>query len=283
MKVKKNLNLESYNSYKIKGLCKIAYFPETIQELTELTNNLEDYIIIGGGYNIILSLESYTTPFIFLRENLHKTIIQQNEVYVEAGQSMWNLSNQLLDNSLKGFEVFCDIPGCIGGGIVMNAGANETFISNFVTEVSAIDTITSKIVTYTKSECEFGYRDSIFKKRNSLIVVSAKFDFPFGDKSEIKSNMEIIKQQRAAKQPKDFPNAGSVFKRPKGFFVGTMIESLGLKGFSIGDAQISEKHAGFIVNKGNATGKQILELISLIQTRIKAQFGIDLELEQIVI
>jgi UDP-N-acetylmuramate dehydrogenase len=283
MRLEKNFQLVDYNSYKIRSLASLALFPESNEELKDCFVKYPDAIIWGGGNNIILSKSHYKNPIIFIRDNFKKINILGNQIEVQAGLQMFELSNILLKSELAGFESFCDIPGCIGGGIIMNAGTGDDQISNHLISVTAFDKETNKFLKFAKSECEFDYRNSIFKKNNSLIVISTVFEFEKGDFKSIKNKMDTIRETRHSKQPTEFPNAGSVFKRPDGYYVGTMIESLGLKGYSIGDAQVSEKHAGFILNKGNATGDDILKLISHIQLLVFNQYNVHLELEQIII
>ncbi|MFZ4797014.1 MAG: UDP-N-acetylmuramate dehydrogenase [Bacteroidia bacterium] len=283
MRLEKNFQLVDYNSYKIRSLASLALFPESNEELKDCFVKYPDAIIWGGGNNIILSKSHYKNPIIFIRDNLKKINILGNQIEVQAGLQMFELSNILLKSELAGFESFCDIPGCIGGGIIMNAGTGDDQISNHLISVTAFDKETNKFLKFAKSECEFDYRNSIFKNNNALIVISAVFQFESGNYNSIKYKMDTIRETRHSKQPIEFPNAGSVFKRPDGYYVGTMIESLGLKGYSIGDAQVSEKHAGFIINKGNATGDDILKLISHIQLLIFNQYNVHLELEQIII
>jgi UDP-N-acetylmuramate dehydrogenase len=283
MRVETDFQLENYNSYKIKSIAALALFPETIIELQQCISQYPDAIVWAGGNNIILSKTKYNNPIIFIRENLKKYRLYDNRVEVQAGLKMFELSDILLENKLTGFEVFCDIPGCVGGGIIMNAGTGDNQISNLLLSVTALDRKSNSMLSFSKNECEFDYRDSLFKKNNDLIVTSVLFEFESGEYESIKSKMNTIRQTRHTKQPTEYPNAGSVFKRPDGFFVGTMIENLGLKGYSIGDAQVSEKHAGFIINKGNATGKDILNLIEYIQKKVLYKFNVKLELEQIVI
>jgi UDP-N-acetylmuramate dehydrogenase len=283
MRVEKDFQLVDYNSFRIRSIASLALFPESDEDLQDCFFKYQNPIIWGGGNNIILSKPYYSNPIIFIRDNLKKINIFGNQIEVQAGFQMFELSEILLKHELTGFESFCDIPGCIGGGIIMNAGTRDDQISNHLVSVTAFDRQTKMFIRFSKNECEFDYRDSIFKKINSLIVVSAVFEFVKGDYKSMKNKMDTIKETRHSKQPIEFPNAGSVFKRPAGYFVGTMIENLGLKGFSIGDAQVSEKHAGFIINKGNATGEEIINLINCIKEKVDKKYGVKLECEQIIL
>lgn len=283
MRVENNFQLIDYNSYRIRSIAALALFPESKEELRDCFVKYPDAIIWGGGNNIILSKTHYSNPIIFIRDNLKKINILDNQIEAQAGLQMFELSDILLKRELTGFESFCDIPGCIGGGVIMNAGTGDDEISNHLVNVTAFDKETNCFVQFTKNECCFDYRDSIFKNNNALIVFSTVFEFEKGDYVSIKNKMDTIRETRHRKQPIEFPNAGSVFKRPEGYYVGTMIENLGLKGYSVGDAQISEKHAGFIINKGNATGDDILKLISHIQSLVLNHYNVHLELEQIIL
>ena len=166
----------------------------------------------------------------------------------------------------------------------MNAGAGEQFISDHIVSVEAWDVRNREMKSYTKEECRFGYRNSVFKDCGGLVILRGTFSFDsVMDCNQIRKKMNEIKLKRWAKQPREYPNAGSVFKRPKGRFVGPMIEQLGLKGYSIGDACVSEKHAGFIVNKGHAKGSDIISLVKYIQRKVYDSYGVQLQLEQVII
>ncbi|MDX9713783.1 MAG: UDP-N-acetylmuramate dehydrogenase [Ignavibacteriaceae bacterium] len=283
MRVEVNLPLEDYNSYRVKSSVALAFFPDSIDELHDCIGQYPDAIIWGGGNNIILSKKHYTTPIIFIRDNLKSYHIEGNMVEVNAGMQMSELSDILLEQKLTGFETFCDIPGCIGGGIIMNAGSGNDHISDCLISVKALDKKTNTIVQFSRSSCVFDYRESIFKKKKTYIITSAEFSFKKGEYNSIKGKMDEIRRTRHSKQPREYPNAGSVFKRPDGYYVGAIIENLGLCGYSVGGAQVSEKHAGFIVNTGNATGEDILNLISYIQVQVHNKLNINLQLEQIII
>jgi UDP-N-acetylmuramate dehydrogenase len=180
-------------------------------------------------------------------------------------------------------EVFWDIPSSIGGAVAMNAGASGEEIKDVLIKVQYLDLIDLKVKEMLNQDIGFVYRNSFFQQNSSKIVIEAEFKLNKGDKVEIENKMNEIRQKRWEKQPREYPNCGSVFKRPEGRFVGPMLDELNLKGFSVGGAQISEKHSGFIVNKGDATGSDILNLIKEVQKRVKAKFGVDLEVEQRII
>lgn len=285
MGVTDNFNLTQYNAYRINAVCSKAWFPENEKDLSEIycQNPNKRFIILGNGNNIILSKEYYQEEFIILNGCFNKIEANNTEIIAEAGSTLLQVSETALKNSLTGFEIFYDIPGSVGGAVVMNAGTKEGEIKDIVAKVRYLDLVDMQIKEINNDNIGFGYRDSFFLRNADKIVLKAWFHLKPGNFEEIKEKMEQTKQNRWAKQPREFPNCGSVFKRPPGYFVGPMIDELGMKGFSVGDAKISEKHSGFIVNTGNATGKDILAVISEVQRRIKDKFGINLEIEQRII
>ena len=278
-----NSDLTLFNSYHLKSKCVKAIFPTSEDEFIKYLKQSKPKIIIGNGNNIILSKEFYTEEFIILNGCFNNAIINGTEIIAEAGATSLQLSELALKNSLSGFEEFYDIPSSIGGAMVMNAGTSEGEIKDITIKVRYFDTLEKKIKEISKEKIYFGYRNSFFQKNKNHIILKAWFNLKKDNKIFIKKRMLEIKERRWSKQPRDYPNCGSVFKRPPNKFVGPMIEELGLKGFSIGGAKISEKHAGFIINYNNATGKDILELIHYIQQKIKEKFQIHLEIEQRII
>lgn len=285
MRIEHNMNLANFNSYKISAICRIAYFPDTCEEIKDLfSQNIEnDFIILGGGYNVILSKKYYDQAFIVLSGNTNKIECNGKSIICEAGCSMKDVSLFALENKLSGLEVFYDIPSTVGGAVVMNAGAGENDINRIVTKVWYYDPTIHKVKCITNQEIGYGYRSSFFIKNPSMIVIKAEFELTKDCYSDIQHRMETIKQSRWSKQPREYPNAGSVFKRPPGKFVGPMIEKLGLKGLRIGGAMVSEKHAGFIVNYDNAQGEDIIALIHHIQSLVYKNYDVKLEIEQQII
>ena len=282
MIIKKNFDLTEYNSYKIKSKVILAIFPQNKHEISEALITYRDSIIVGGGNNIILAKSFYEKPMIFIRDNFSNYKVDGNSIFVDSGLPMRSLSKIAAENSLKGFECFYDIPGTVGGGLAMNAGTDNCLISDHLITVEVFNRKERKFIFKKKNQCDFGYRGSIFKNDN-LVIVGAEFNLKKGNQIQIIDIMTEIRKKREAKQPKNFPNAGSVFKRPEGYYVGEIIQELGLKGYTIGGARISEKHAGFIINNGNATGEDIINLINNIKIKVFTKYNIDLELEQIII
>jgi len=281
MKIKHNLDLTEYNSYHIHSTAETAYFPETIEEIKKLADSVNP-IIIGGGCNVIFAKEYYTQPFMFIRDN-YSGITQNGDILVvKAGTDLKVLSEYAKEHSLSGVEYYYDIPGCVGGATIMNAGCNGRSFSDLLEKVTFYDIEKAAISTMTREEMQFEYRGNILKNMK-VVVLEVELRLQKASKAEIALLMESNKNNRWAKQPRNYPSAGSVFKRPVGHFVGPMITEVGLKGYRIGDAMISNKHAGFIVNLGNASANDILSLIHQAQEKVLAMFGVELELEQRII
>lgn len=285
MKIEQNFDLTLYNSYRLKAKCKRAFFPECEEDFITIYREYtgSSKIILGGGYNVILSKEEYDDDFIIIGESFSKVEFHDLELVVEAGRDLKSLSELALVNGLTGMEIFYDIPSSMGGAVVMNAGASGEDIKGILIKVRYLDLDSLTIKEITKEQINFEYRNSFFQKSKNTVVLKVWLRLQKGASNLIKDKMESIKQARWSKQPKEFPNAGSVFKRPEGFYVGSIIEELNLKGFTIGGAMISKKHGGFIVNWDNATGKDILELIRLVQEKIQDAYNVVLEIEQRVI
>lgn len=280
-----DFDLSDYNSYRVSAICKNAFFPDSERDLHELLTARKNIpkVILGGGYNVILAKSYYEDDFIIFQECFND--IETSGTLMEAGcgVSLRCLSERALAASLSGLEMFYDIPGSVGGAVVMNAGACGEEMKDIVTKIRYFDMEQYRFFEITNRQASFGYRSSCFQGKPNLLVIRAWFSLRKGNKNLINEKMESIKQERWEKQPREYPNAGSVFKRPTGHFVGALLDQLGLKGFNVGGAAISEKHSGFIVNTGGATGAEIIALIEEIQRRVRDAFGIDLVLEQKVL
>lgn len=285
MKIIKDFDLTNYNSYRIKAICKNAYFPENEEDVVSFYKDIKDFALLGSGHNIILSKDYYDTNFLIFNGNYHETIINSETglLEIEAGATMLELSNLALENGLSGLEIFYDIPSSLGGAVVMNAGASGEEIKDVLVKVRYLDLKDQHIKEITKDEMGFEYRNSFFQRNTDKVILKAWLQLKKKEKEVIKEKMETIKNQRWAKQPKEFPNAGSVFKRPKGFYVGAIMDELQLKGFTIGGAMISKKHGGFIVNHNNASGQDIIDIITEVKQRVLEKFDVDLEIEQRII
>lgn len=282
--VLENVDLKKYNTYRIGGKARYLIKPYNIESLELLINYLNNnnikYLVIGNGSNIILPDEDYDGVIILL-SNLNKCIINKDEVYVEAGEMLNVFVMNVVNNNLGGIENLCGIPGTLGGAIVQNAGCYGTNISDKLISVSYLEN--GKVFEIKNSECNFSYRDSIFKSNKNKIILSAKFKFNFKNKDEMLCIIKENNQKRKNSQPLEYPNAGSVFRNPVNLSSGKLIDEAGLKGYNINDAYVSIKHANFIINRGNATSKDIIDLINYIKKVILEKYNIELILEQEII
>ena len=271
--------MSMHTSFKVGGKADIfvkAYSLEEIKSVLNISkeNNIPIFVL-GNGTNLLVRDEGFRG--IVLQVKLEHIEIKENEVIVGSGVKNALLSKKLIDNSLTGFEFASGIPGTIGGAIKMNAGAYGGEMKDIVSEVTYLD-YNGNVHVINNSECEFSYRYSKFFDEKAIIL-EAKFKLEKGNKVEIENRVKELLEQRKEKQPLEYPNAGSTFKRGEGFITAKLIDECGLKGYSIGGAQVSEKHAGFIVNKNNATAKDILELIEYVQKKVKEKTGEDIKLE----
>ena len=271
--------MNKHTSFKTGGNADIfvkAYSVEEIKSILKISkeNNIPLFII-GNGTNLLVKDEGFRG--IVLQIKLEHIQINDAFVYVQSGVKNAILAKKLLDNSLTGFEFAAGIPGTIGGTIKMNAGAYGGEMKDIVDEVTYLD-YNQNLHTINNEECEFEYRHSRFFNERGIIL-STKLNLEKGNKEEIQEKMDEFAMQRKQKQPLEYPNAGSTFKRGENYITAKLIDEFGLKGYSIGGAQVSEKHAGFIINKGNSTSKDILDLIEYVKTKVKEQTGEDIKLE----
>lgn len=281
--VLENADLTSYNTYGIKTSSKYLVKPDSIVHLLELLdylniNNIK-YLLLGKGSNVILPDTPFSGVIISL-ELLCNIEFSNNLVKVEAGVTLSNFIMECINKGLKGLEYLALIPGSLGGALYGNAGVKENAIYDNLVDITIIRD--NKLVTLLKEEVEVGYRHTEFKDKKDVIV-GATFKLDDGDVDSLKDIVKENRIKRLNSQPLEYKNAGSVFKNPEGDFAGRLIESLNLKGFSIGDAEVSNKHANFIINKGNATSNNIKELINVVKDKVYNEYKIELSLEQIII
>ena len=280
-----DVSLKKYNTYRLDVKCDYLVFPKDIDEVVKLISFLKEnnykYLVLGNGSNVIFKNKRYNGVVIKLSK-LDKIEFDGDKVVVGAGVSLSKLANMAINNSLSGLEFSVSIPGEIGASVSMNAGAyNESFSDVFVS--AKVLTPKLEIIELTNEDMDFSYRNSFIKKNKDYIVLEVVLKLKPGDKEEMNAVIEKRFEKRKATQPLEYPSAGSVFRNPEGMYAGKLIEDANLKGYSIGGAMISDMHANFIVNKDNATGEDIINLINLAKDKVKENNNIDLYLEQVII
>lgn len=280
----KNVSLKKYNTYKIDVSCDYLVYPKSIHELQELLKYLKDnnihYLILGNGSNVILARPNFDV--VIKLDRINNIEIKDNIVIAGAGVSLIKLSNICMENNLNGLSFAGGIPGLLGASTAMNAGAYKEDMASIVKEVKVLPP-NLEIKTMKNSELEYAYRDSFLKRNKDFICVEVTLSLEYEDKEIIKHRMLDRRDRRISSQPVNMPSAGSVFRNPEGLSAGKLIEDIGLKGYTIGGAQVSEKHANFIINTSNATYEDIISLIDYIKEKVKEKYNIDLILEQEIV
>ena len=276
-----NEEMQNHTTFKIGGPVDIMVLPQDEEDVATVVSFCRQrdipLFIFGVGSNLLVRDRGIRGVAMKLGENLDEVEVNGDQIQAQAGVKISALARIAAFHSLSGLEFAEGIPGSLGGALVMNAGAYDGEMQGIVTATRAIGPDGS-IKTFKNEEMQFGYRRSIFQS-NGYIIISATLKLANGNRKEIEQRMLEFAHRREEKQPLDKPSAGSTFRRPPGFYVGPMLEELGLKGYQIGDAQVSSKHAGFIVNNGNATARNVLDLIAYIQKKAKERFGVDLQPE----
>ncbi len=279
-KIKENEDMSKYTSFKAGGKARFLIKANQIQDIKDAIKITKEqnipFLVIGNGSNILFKDGLYTG--IIIKVELNKLEINKDKATVSAGVKNAVLAQKLLENELSGFEFAAGIPGTIGGAIRMNAGAYGGEIKDILEEVTYLDYSTLEEKTITNKECDFEYRHSVFCN-NKNIILSATFNFNKDEKINIQEKMNLYAKSRKDNQPLEYPSAGSTFKRGEDFITAKLIDECGLKGYTIGGAQVSEKHAGFIINKDKATSKDIIELIDYVKKVVKEKKGKKIELE----
>lgn len=282
--VLENVSLRDFNTYKIGGIARYIVKPNSIENLIKLIGYLDEenikYIVLGKGSNVILPDEDFEGVIILL-DDLNKVNIIDNIVEAEVGISLSAFIMSIINIELGGLENLCGIPGTLGGAIVGNAGCYGSQISDYLVDVTYLEN--GIVKTITKEECKFSYRDSIFKRDKNKIILSCKFRLIKSNKDLMLESVKEHALKRKNSQPLEYPNAGSVFRNPENMAAGKLIEDLGLKGYHVNGAYVSDKHANFIVNKDNAKSEDIIELIDIIRKKVKEKYDIELVLEQEIV
>jgi len=279
--VKADEPMKKHTSFKIGGPADFLVTPCSVQSLCEVIKlckkeNLPIFIM-GNGTNLLVSDKGIRGVVVKIYDNLNRYVVKDNFIEAYGGILLSKLSDIALENELTGLEFASGIPGTLGGAVAMNAGAYGGEMKDVVVETEFIDK-DGNLKVIRGEEHQFGYRTSFIQKQ-SAVAVKSVIRLRKGERAAIKALIDDLTVRRQDKQPLEMPSAGSVFKRPEGYFAGKLIEECGLRGYSIGGAQVSEKHCGFIVNKGNATSKDVLDLIRHIQKTVKDKFGVELNTE----
>lgn len=281
----KDASMKDHTSFKVGGNAKILVQPKSIGELVFIVSvcksNDIKYFIMGNGSNLIVKDKGFEGVIIKLSDYFNEVTVKGECITAQAGALMAAVSLKALENGLTGLEFASGIPGSIGGAVVMNAGAYGGEMSHVIKSVKALNNV-EKIIELSNEELNFGYRHSVFQE-HPYIVLEAEMQMQKKDANEIRETMKALKEKRVSKQPLNFPSAGSVFKRPQGNYASKLIEEAGLKGLSIGGAKVSPQHAGFIINEGNATTEDIINLIAVVQSTVYEKYNIRLEPEVKVI
>ena len=279
-RVLENEPLARHTTFRVGGPADVLFLPESAEELRqamELAREAgEDCLVIGNGSNLLVRDGGVRGLVIKLAGPMSGISVEGTSIRAQAGASLSQVSRAALQASLTGLEFASGIPGSLGGALAMNAGAYGGELSQVVREAMVL--MDGRVQTLSREELAMGYRTTRVLREGG-IVLSAVLDLKEGDAFQIAETMDELNRRRREKQPLSFPSAGSTFKRPEGYFAGALIEQAGLKGYAIGGAQVSEKHAGFLINRGGATASDLLRLIEYVQERVYAQSGVRLETE----
>lgn len=274
--------MKNHTSFRVGGPVDYFLVPKNEKEAVALLRLFceenEPYFVVGRGSNLLVSDDGYRGTVISLDSEFSDINIEGTSIYALAGAPLIKIASMALNNSLTGMEFASGIPGTLGGGITMNAGAYGGELKDIVEYVRLFDKKSGDVVAKSCEEMDFSYRHSIVSS-GDYVVLGAKLNLEQGDFDEVKKTMDELKEKRVSKQPLEYPSAGSTFKRPEGFFAGKLIEDSGLRGYRVGGAQVSEKHCGFVINRENATASDIVNLIRDVQNKVYEKFNVMLETE----
>ena len=275
--------MSRHTTFRVGGPAECMVLIEQEEELLKLVpylNQIEqDYFILGNGSNLLVGDKGYRGIVIKLGEGMNRITVDGDHIYVQAGALLSQAAAAARDAGLSGMEFAAGIPGSVGGGVVMNAGAYDGEMKQITESVKVMDQ-EGKILVLDNDTMEFGYRTSIIKNR-PFIVLEVVLRMQAGQRDKIQAKMDELMAKRQSKQPLNYPSAGSTFKRPEGYFAGKLIMDAGMRGYRIGDAQVSDKHCGFVVNIGKAAAADVKEVIEEVQERVKERFHVNLEPEVI--
>ena len=284
-RVFENAPLSEYTSFKVGGPADFLVQTSESDEIEKLialaSQEKIPYYVIGNGTNMLVSDEGYHGLVILIKDKKNGIVFEESAdgatVTVGAGCSLSRFANEAASHGYSGLEFASGIPGSVGGAVVMNAGAYGGEIKDVIKYALVMDSA-GNIMKLDRGELELSYRSSVIQRKN-LVVLEACFELKKGNAEQIKAEIRELNERRREKQPLDYPSAGSTFKRPEGHFAGKLIEDAGLRGYCVGDAQVSEKHCGFVINKGKATASDIYRLIADVIEKVYSEFGVELEPE----
>lgn len=272
--------MKNHTSFKVGGPADVLVYPTNYDMITQVIKLCKEsnvnYFILGNGSNLLVK-DGGIRGVVIKFAKLNKITIDGDKIIAESGAKLNDVSAAALNSSLTGFEFASGIPGSIGGATTMNAGAYDGEMSKVLHSALVIDN-KGEVRNLSKEELELSYRMSAILKYG-YIVLQVTLKLTPGDKNKIKARIDELTQKRTDKQPLEYASAGSTFKRPEGYFASKLIQDAGLKGVYVGAAEVSEKHSGFLINKGGASAKDVLELISLVQTKVQEKFGVELHTE----
>ncbi|MBR1457267.1 MAG: UDP-N-acetylmuramate dehydrogenase [Oscillospiraceae bacterium] len=288
LKLLENEPLAAHSSFRIGGPVRALAVPSDVTSLSKICCLLKEHelapFILGNGTNLLFPDEGLQDLFIISTEKLTKLfLLPDGAIYAEAGVSLSKLALFAQQNGLAGLEFASGIPGSLGGGCIMNAGAYGGELKDVIESVVCYYLPEQALYELTNENCAFGYRTSYFQTHPGCVVLSAVLRLQPGDGEEIAAKMRELNEKRRAKQPLDLPSAGSAFRRPEGHFAAALIEEAGLKGYRIGGAQVSEKHAGFVVNVGGASSHDVHDLMRYVRKVVYEHSGVVLEPEMILL
>ncbi|KEH98911.1 UDP-N-acetylmuramate dehydrogenase [Clostridium botulinum] len=278
--IKNNVLMKSYTSFRVGGPADVFVTPNSYEKIRDVIKICKQYnvpyFILGNGSNLLVR-DGGIRGVVINFTKLNKILVEETKVIAESGAVLSMVSNAALKNDLTGLEFAHGIPGSVGGAVAMNAGAYNGEICQVIESATIIDS-DGEIREISKEEMDLSYRNSLILK-NGYIVLKATFKLQRGEYDSIKARMDDLMRRRKEKQPLEYPSAGSTFKRPEGYFAAKLIEDSELKGAHVGDAEVSVKHSGFIINKGNASAKDILDLIELVKKTVNDKFEVALNTE----
>ena len=271
--------MSRHTTFRVGGPVDFFVTPKAKEEVRDVIRICKEagmpYYIIGNGSNLLVSDAGYRGVIVQIYKEMNEVKVEGDLVKAQAGALLSGIAAKALGAELSGFEFASGIPGTIGGACVMNAGAYGGEMKDVLESVTVL-TGEGKIIELGRNELELGYRTRVIAKKG-YIVLGAVLKLERGDGEKIKTYMDELKEKRVTKQPLEYPSAGSTFKRPEGYFAGKLIQDSGLKGFTVGGAQVSEKHSGFVINKGNATAADVMELIRQVTAKVKEDTGVTME------